>query len=168
MQETSHPPPESKHSILGCLLQALGAAAIVVTICAGALYLYFGVDARYEQREDIAPGRGRALIPPAATEITLDRHFPIDHEAWFTVEEKDLNAFFDEHYGRGGGLPWDLDSYSERRPVSRERFEGDYGFLDWVWHDEIVSYSYSAGNGGGQRYIHDPATGRTYHFSRYW
>ncbi len=168
MSEASQTSPEPRSSILGCLLQALGAVAIVAAIVGCALYVYFGIDSNYTDRADVSPERGRALIPPAATDITLDRHFPIDHEAWFTIEEKDLNAFFDEHYGRGRGLSWDLDSYSERRPVSRERFEGDYGFLDWVWHDEIVSYSYSAANGGAQRYLHDPATGRTYHSARYW
>ena len=164
MQEAPHPPSESKHSILGCFLQAVGATAIVVMICAGALYFYYGVDAHYDQQEDIAPDRGRALIPPGATDIRLDRHFPIDHEAWFTVKEKDLNAFFDRHYSRGS----DLDSYSERTPVRKERFEERFGFLDWEWHERIVSYGYFAANGGSQTYVHDPATGRTYHYSVYW
>ena len=164
MHEAPHPPSESKHSILGCFLQALGAAAVVVAICAGALYLYFGVDAHYDERGGVAPDRGRALIPPAATDITLDRHFPIDHEAWFTVEQEDLHAFFARHYSDDR----DLDLNSERRGMSREAFEERYGFLQWKWHEGIRSYGYSARNGGSQTYVHDPATGRTYHFSRYW
>ena len=166
MSEASQNPPKSSSPILGCLLQALGAAAIVTAIVGCALYAYFELDSNYTDQADVSPERGRALIPPAATDITLDRHFPIDHEAGFTIEEKDLNAFFDEHYGRGRGQ--ELDSYSERRPVSREKFEERYGSVGWAWHEGIVSYSYSARNGGGQTYIHDPSTGRTYHFSRYW
>ena len=156
--------PPSRPSSLGCLLQALGAARSIAIVCGGALHFDLGIDAHYDHRARTSPGRGRALTLPAATDITLDRHFPIDHEAWFTIEEEDLNAFFDVHYGRG----LELDSFSERSPVRRELFEERYGFLDWVWHDGIVSYSFSARNGGGQRYVHDPATGRTYHFSRYW
>jgi len=157
-------PPPSRPSILGCLLQALGAAMIIAIVCGGALYLYYGIDAHYDHRDRISPVRGRALIPPAATDITLDRHFPIDHEAWFTVNEKDLNAFFDEHYGRGQ----ELDSHAERRPLGRDVFEERYASLGWVWHEGIVSYGYSAANGGSQTYIHDSATGRTYHRSIYW
>ena len=164
MHEEAHAPPESKHTVLGCFLQALGAGAIVVTICAGALYLYFGVDAHYDQRDDVGPDRGRALLPPGATDITLDRHFPIDHEAWFTVDEGELNDYFDAHYRRAE----DRASYLDKKPISRERFEEHYSFLGWEWHEGIRAYHFSARNGGGQTYIHDSATGRTYHDSAYW
>ena len=128
MSEASQTSPEPKSSVLGCLLQALGAAALVAAIVGCALYLYFGIDSNYTDRADVRPERGRALIPPAATDITLDRHPPVDREAWVAVHEMGLNAFFDEHHGRDQ----ELDSYAEWRLVARDALGERDAALGWA------------------------------------
>ncbi|MGB0330457.1 MAG: hypothetical protein ACPGPE_01410, partial [Planctomycetota bacterium] len=161
MLEETPAPPESTHTILGCSPQALGEGAIVVTICAGALYLDFGVDAHHDQRDEVGPDRGRALIPRGATGIARDRHFPMDHEACFTIDEGGLNGYLDAHYRLAKERTSDLD----RKPISLERLEQRHAFRGWDWHEGIRAYHFSARDRGGQTCTHNSATGRTCHES---
>jgi hypothetical protein len=109
------------------------------------------------------PERGRNLIPPTATDITLRRDL-LDHYATCTVSEKDLNAFLDKRFARPGKA---LDSFSERRPADPNSIGSAIGRLGWVVTEETVVYDYTASNGGLHAYYHDPTTGRTYQSSAY-
>ena len=144
-----------------------GCALVLCLIAFAALALYwtYGVDAHFATRAGIWwPERGRNLIPPTATDITLRRE-PLDHYAVYTVEESDLNAFLDERFEH---LAWEgetLDSFSERSPVQAGREIGPFG---WTAEEGAVSYDFSTRDGAVSVYYHNPTTGRTYQQSAYW
>ena len=88
-------------------------AAILALPILGALLL-FGIDTHHANRSSIWwTERGRNLISPTATDITLRQDF-LDHDAIYTVSESDLNAFLDQRFARPGET---LDSFSERVPA---------------------------------------------------
>jgi len=140
-------------------------------ILAGSLVLamiplwIYQVDSHHSSRSGIWwPERGRNLIPPTATNITLRRDL-LDHYAVYTVKEPDLNAFLDKRFARDGEV---LDSYAERRRLSPTRIGEVIGPFGWVVTEDAVIYSYSTSNGASSRDYHDPSTGRTYQESAYW
>jgi hypothetical protein len=145
------------------ILIVAGVAAIVVL--ALILFRIYGTDTHHASRGSIWwPERGRNLIPPTATNITLRRDL-LDHYAIYTVSEKDLNAFLDKRFARPGKP---LNSFSERSPVKPQSIGNAVGLLGWVVTKDTVVYSYAASNGGSHTYVHDPTTGRTYQSSAYW
>ena len=144
---------------IGVLILAL---PIVIAL---SLFWIYGVDTHHANRSGIWwPERGRNLIPPSATDITLRRDL-LDHFATYTVLEKDLNAFLDKRFARPGEV---LDSFSERSPVDPSNIGKAIGPLGWVMTVDTVVYSYSASNGGAHDYYHDTKTGLTYQSSAYW
>ena len=129
------------------------------------LFRVYGVDTNHASRSSIWwPERGRNLIPPAATDITLQRDL-LDHYATYTVSEKDLNAFLDKRFARDGKA---LDSFAERERPDPRYIGNAIGRFGWVVTEETVVYSYTASNGGVHTYYHDPTTGQTYQSSAYW
>ena len=118
----------------------------------------------HKNRNSIWPDRGRNLIPPTATAITLQRDL-LDHSATYTVAEKDVNAFLDDRFALNGGV---LDSLSKRGRPGPKDIGNAIGQPGWVVTKDTVVYHYSAGNGGGHTYYHDPTTGRSYQISAYW
>jgi hypothetical protein len=140
-----------------------GVAAIVVV--ALVLIRIYGVDTHHKNRNSIWwPERGRNLIPPTATDITLRRDL-LDHYATYAVSEQDLNAFLDERFARDGK---EIDSLGDRRRIDPARVGRAIGRLEWVVTEETVVYEYTASNGGLHSYYHDPTTGLTYQSSAYW
>ena len=108
--------------------------------------------------------RGRNLIPPTATDITLQSDL-LDHYATYTISEQDLNTFLNERFARNGKA---IDSFSDRSRINLTRIGKPIGRLGWVVTKETVVYDYAASNGGVHTYYHDPNTGRTYESSAYW
>ena len=137
----------------------------LIAVGVACLLWVYQVESHHSSRDGIWwPSRGRSLIPPTATEITLQRDL-LDHRATYRVSEADLNAFLDERFAIGGEK---LDSYSERSAVDREAFTRAYADLGWEWIAGMVEYHYATSNGAGSTYLHDPATGLTYQVSAYW
>lgn len=137
----------------------------LVMVLALTLFRIYGVESHHKNRAGIWwPERGRNLIPPTATDITLQRDL-LDHYATYTVSEKALNAFLDERFARGGER---LDSFAERARAAPEDIGKTIGRLGWRVAEGTVVYGFAASNGGVSSYYHDPATGRTYQSSAYW
>jgi len=133
--------------------------------CALIVFWIYGTETHHATRSSTWwPERGRSLIPPTATDITLRRDL-LDHYAFYTVSEAELNAFLDRRFARPGEI---LDSFSERSPANSETIGNAIGPLGWVVTEDTVEYYYSASNGGGYHYYHDRKTGRTYQDSAYW
>ena len=129
------------------------------------LFWIYGTETHHANRESIWwTERGRNLIPPAATDITLQQDF-LDHYATYTISETDLNAFLDGRF-TSHGKP--VDSFSERRPVDPGKIGTAIGRLGFVVTRGTVEYDYAASNGGVHTYLHDPTTGLTYQSSAYW
>ncbi len=165
MSQEVLPDARRRSSPLGCLLKALGILLGLVAVIALVLTWTYGVDSHHADRDSIWwPERGRGLIPPTATDITLRRDL-LDHYAIYTVSESDLNAFLDERFAEGGEP---LDSFSTRSPVHPAEVGREVGRLGWVVTASTVTYGFSASNGGGHTYYHDPKTGSTYQSSAYW
>lgn len=147
------------------LLRGCAFVLCCVAIAALALSWTYGVDAHFATRAGIWwPERGRNLIPPTATDITLRREL-LDHYAVYTVEESALIVFLNErfrHLAREGET---LDSFSERRSVPAGREVGPFG---WTAEEGAVSYDFYTSNGAVSVYYHNPTTGRTYQQSAYW
>ena len=138
------------------------AMVIVFTLI---LFRIYGTDTHHANRNSIWwPERGRNLIPPAAIDITLQRDL-LDHYATYTVSEKDLNSFLDERFSRDGET---LNSFNTRSRIDPTDIGRAIGRLGWVATESTVMYSFSASNGGGHTYYHDPNTGSTYQDSAYW
>ena len=143
----------------------IAAAVVGIALFALTLFRIYGGETHHKSRNSIWwTERGRNLIPPTATDITLQCDF-LDHYAIYTVSEKDLNAFLDERFARNGEV---LDSFAERGRPSPRKIGKPIGRLGWVVTEATVEYSYSASNGGVHEYYHDPTTGRTYQSSAYW
>lgn len=161
--EPQTPPPE--RSLRGCFLKVGLALLLMAISIALTVYLTYGVDTHHQTRAGIWwPERGRNLIPPTATEITLRRDI-LDHYATYTILEKDLNAFLDERFARDGE---ELDSFSTRSSVDPADVGSSIGPLGWIRTNSTVRYSFSASNGASHDYYHDPETGSTYQDSAYW
>lgn len=129
------------------------------------LFWIYGTDTHHADRSSIWwSERGRGLIPPTATDITLRQDF-LDHYALYTVPEADLNAFLNQRFARPGET---LDSFSERSPAKPETIGKVIGKLGWKVTKDTVRYSYAASNGGVHDYYHDTKTGLTYQSSAYW
>ena len=165
MPPSDLPPPLPKAPHRGLFLKVCIAILALTMVFALTLFRIYGVDTHHQSRNSIWwPERGRNLIPPTATDITLQRDL-LDHYTTYTVSEKDLNAFLDARFARPGET---LDSFSERRPIDPARIGQSIGRLGWVVTEETVIYGYTASNGGSHSYHHDPTTGRTYQSSAYW
>jgi hypothetical protein len=156
---------ETKPPLIGCLLKGCAFMLALCVVFALALFWIYGTDTHHANRNSIWwTARGRSLIPPAATDITLQQDF-LDHYATYTISEKDLNAFLNERFARDGVM---IDSFSERRRVTPNEIGKTIDRLGWVVTKETVVYGYSASNGGEHQYLHDPTTGQTYQSSAYW
>ena len=163
--ESNLPPPLPKTPLRRLFLKVCIAILVLPTVCALILFRIYGVDTHHKTRAGIWwPERGRNLIPPTATDITLRRDL-LDHYAIYTISENDLNAFLDKRFARPGEV---LDSFSERSPANPKTFGNAIGPLGWVVTEDTVVYSYTASNGGGHSYYHDTNTGLTYQSSAYW
>ncbi|MFT5301279.1 MAG: hypothetical protein ACI814_002082 [Mariniblastus sp.] len=157
--------PSQSALFLGRFLKICVIILAVLMVLALILFRIYGTETHHASRNSIWwPERGRNLIPPAATDITLQRDL-LDHYATYTISEKDLNAFLNERFARDGKM---IDSFSERSRPTAKRIGNAIGRLGWVVTEKTVVYSYTASNGGGHTYYHDPATGRTYQSSAYW
>ena len=87
------PPPLPKAPVRRLSLKICIAILALPVVCALILFRIYEVDTHHSSRAGIWwPERGRNLIPPTATDITLRRDL-LDHYATYTVSEKDLNAF---------------------------------------------------------------------------
>ena len=129
------------------------------------LFRIYGIDTYHATRSGIWwPERGRSLIPPTAKDITLRRDL-LDHYATYTVSEKDLNTFLNQRFSRPGEV---LDSYSERARVNPNTIGKAIGPMGMLATTNMVSYHYTASNGGSHQYYHDTETGRTFQSSAYW
>ena len=152
-------------SVKGRLAKGCFSVLALMTVFVLCLLWTYQVESHHSNRDSIWwPSRGRSLIPPTATDITLQRDL-LDHRATYKVSEADLNAFLDERFAREGEK---LDSYSERSAVDRESFMRSYADLGWVWTEGMVEYHYTTSNGAGSTFLHDPTTGKTYQVSVYW
>ena len=85
----------------------------------------------HKNRNSIWPDRGRNLIPPTATAITLQRDL-LDHSATYT----DLNDFLDDRFTINGGV---LDSLSKRGRPRPNDIGNEIGQPGWdVTKDTVV------------------------------
>ena len=158
-------PQQSRSPRCGIVLKVCVGILALIIGCALIVFRTYGTDTHHANRNSIWwPERGRNLIPPTATEITLRRDF-LDHYAIYTVSENDLNTFLDKRFARPGEV---LDSFSERRPANPATIGNAVGPLGWKVTANTVSYTYAASNGGAHNYYHDTKTGLTYQSSAYW
>lgn len=127
------------------------------------LFWIYGTQTQHANRNSIWwTARGRGLIPPGATDISLEQDF-LDHYATYKITEKDLNHFLNQRFAKDGhGFS------SERRPIDPKRIDKPLGRLDWVVPAQTVVYSCYSSNGTTHTYYHDPKTGQTYQESAYW
>jgi hypothetical protein len=158
-------PPQPKSPLRRIVLKVCVVILALALVFAGTLFRIYGVDTHHASRSSIWwPERGRDLIPPTASDITLRRDL-LDHYAIYTISEKDLNAFLDKRFARPGEA---LDSFSERSPANPKNIGNAIGPLGWMVTKDTVEYTYYASNGGAHNYYHDTKTGRTYQDSAYW
>jgi len=150
-------PPQSTSPLRSLVLKVCVVIFALTMVCGLTLFRIYGVDTHHACRGSIWwPERGRNLIPPTATDITLRQDF-LDHYATYTVSTKDLNAFLQT-----------LDSGSELTPERPDTIGKVIGPLGWKAPENTVSATYIAGNGGAHNYYHDPKSGLTYQSSAYW
>ena len=109
--------PSQSAPLRGRFLKICVIIFAVVMVLALILFRIYGTETHHASRNSIWwPERGRNLIPPAATDITLQRDL-LDHYATYTISEKDLNAFLNERFARDGKM---IDSLSESsRPTAK-------------------------------------------------
>ncbi len=134
---------------------------------AGALVLFriYGTDTHHSGRSSIWwTERGRNLIPPTATDITLRQDF-LDHYAIYTVSTADLDAFLHRRFADPGEP---FESFSKPSPAHPDLVGTTIGPLGWKVTESTVSGTYSASNGGAHHYYHDTKSGLTYQSSAYW
>ena len=159
------PPPLPKLVRKKNVLKICVLISVVLIVFVLILFRTYGVDTKHETRGSIWwPERGRNLIPPTASEITLRRDF-LDHDAVYTVTEKELNDFLDQRFSRPGKA---LNSFSERLPAHSDTIGKVVGPFGWEVTENTVSYTYTASNGGSHNYYHDTKSGLTYQSSVYW
>ena len=158
-------PPQSTSPLRRRVFKTCVVILAFTMVSALSLFRIYGADTHHASRSGIWwPERGRNLIPPTATDITLRRDL-LDHYATYTISEKDLNAFLDKRFARDGKT---LDSFSERSPANPKKIGKAIGPLGWMVTKDTVEYTYCASNGGAHNYYHDTKTGRTYQDSAYW
>ncbi|MGB0154952.1 MAG: hypothetical protein ACPGFB_13055 [Verrucomicrobiales bacterium] len=158
-------PLQPKSPLRRIVLKVCVVILALALVFAGILFRIYGVETHHASRGSIWwPERGRNLIPPTATDITLRRDL-LDHYAIYTISEKGLNAFLDKRFARPGEA---LDSFSERSPANPKNIGNAIGPLGWMVTKDTVEYTYCASNGGAHNYYHDTKTGRTYQSSAYW
>ena len=146
--------------LIGCLTILALVAGLALSI-----FRIYGTDTHHANRDSIWwTERGRSLIPPTASEITLRQDF-LDHYAVYTISEIDLNAFLDKRFARPGEK---VDSLGQRSLATSETIGNAVGQLGWKVTEGSVSYTYYASNGGAHSFYHDPKTGLTYQSSAYW
>lgn len=154
-----------KSPLLRWVLRGCSLVLALVMGIALVLFWIYGTDTHHSNRDSIWwTERGRGLIPPTASDITLRQDF-LDHYAIYTVSETDLNAFLDKRFARPGET---LDSFSERSTVNPKSIGTAIGPMSWTVTADTVSYTYAASNGGTHEYYHDTKTGLTYQSSAYW
>ena len=157
--------PQSKSPRRRIVFKVCVVILALALVFAGTLFRIYRVDTHHASRGSIWwPERGRNLIPPTATDITLRRDL-LDHYAIYSISEKDLNAFLDKRFARSGEA---LDSFSERSPANLKNIGNAIGPLGFIVTKDTVGYHYTASNGGLHSYYHDPTTGQTYQSSAYW
>ena len=157
MSSSDQPPPLPKAAQRRPFLKFCIAILALPMVFALILFWIYGTDTHHASRSSIWwTERGRNLIPPTATDITLRQDF-LDHYATYTVSTKDLNAFLQT-----------LDSGSELTPERPDTIGKVIGPLGWKAPENTVSATYIAGNGGAHNYYHDPKSGLTYQSSAYW
>ncbi|MDA7621957.1 hypothetical protein N8646_00695 [bacterium] len=165
VQNTSSPikgqedlvPPPAASAPRGLFLKVCAVILTLATVFASILFWIYGTDTHHASRSSIWwTERGRNLIPPTATDITLRQDF-LDHYATYTVSTKDLNTFLQT-----------LDSGSDLSPVHPDTIGKAIGPLGWRATEDTVSHTYVAGNGGAHDYYHDTKSGLTYQSSAYW
>ena len=162
-QEDLHRRVESPRR--GRVLKACGAIFALVMVFALTLFWIYGTDTHHTSRNSIWwSERGRNLIPPAATDITLRQDF-LDHYATYRISEADLHDFLNKRFADHGAT---LDSLRDRTPVNPKRIGNEVGPLGFVVTENTIVYSYAASNGGVHDYYHDSKTGLTYQDSAYW
>jgi hypothetical protein len=150
-------PPLSASALRRRFLKVCAVILGLPIVFALILFWIYGTDTHHASRSSIWwTERGRNLIPPTATDITLRQDF-LDHYATYTVSTKDLNAFLQT-----------LDSFSELSPVHPGTIGKVIGPLGWKAPENTVSATHVAGNGGAHNYYHDPKSGLTYQSSAYW
>ena len=154
--ESEPRPASSSRPLFRVLAVLLG---LVVIVGLGVLRVFI-LDSSHETTRTILPGRTKDLIPPTATEITLQRDL-LDHYAVYTIREEQLVAFLNERFDVA-------DAYAERSQMDPAKIGQPIGVLGWVVKPGSVSYSYAASNGGVSSYYHDPVSGRTYQESAHW
>ncbi len=102
---------KTKSPLLGWFFKGCVIILALWVVFALILFRIYGTETHHASRNSIWwSERGRNLIPPAATDITLQQDF-LDHYASYTISEKDLNAFLNERFARDGEM---IDSFSER------------------------------------------------------
>jgi hypothetical protein len=147
------------------VLLVYGVILALPMVSALTLFWIYGTDTHHANRKSIWwSERGRNLIPPAATDITLRQDF-LDHYATYKISEAELNDFLNKRFADNGTM---LDSFSDRTPANPEIIGNEVGPLGWVVTEDTFVYSYSASNGGMHTYYHDSNTGLTYQDSAYW
>ena len=157
MSPSDQPPPLPKAPHRRPFLKVCVVILALPSVFALILFWIYGTDPHHASRSSIWwTERGRNLIPPPATDITLRQDF-LDHYATYTVSTKDLNAFLQT-----------LDSGSELSPVRPDTIGKVIGPLGWKATENTVSHAYVAGNGGAHNYYHDTKSGLTYQSSAYW
>ena len=148
----------------GCFATGCISILVLMLLAGSGLYWFYGMESRHENRNTVWPLRGRSLIPPAASDITLHRDL-LTHYAVYTIPEKELNEFLDERFAFPDE---DMNSFSERSRPREEIICKPFGRFDFPITEETVLYSYPASNGGVSDYYHNPTTGQTYQVSEYW
>lgn len=162
-QEDLHRRVESPRR--GRVLKVCGVIFALVMVFALTLIWIYGTDTHHTSRNSIWwSERGRNLIPPAATDITLRQDF-LDHYATYRISEADLHDFLNKRFADKGAT---LDTLGDRTPVNPERIGNEVGPLGFVVTENTTVYSYAARNGGVHDYYHDSKTGLTYQDSAYW
>ena len=147
------------------LLVLCGIILTLPIVFAVSAYVIYGCETHHADRQSIFwSERGRNLIPPDATDITLQQDL-LDHYVTYSISEDDLNTFLNRRFARDGEA---LDSFSERSRVDAAKIGKPIGRLGWVVTEDTVVYDYFTSNGGVSTFYHDPTTGSTYQSSAYW
>ncbi len=136
---------------------------------------------RYGNASEIDDFRILRYLPPAATNITLEKREG-GHRARYSISEKDLQSFLDEvwrMYGKDSTIPRekaDEDSPPLSRQADRSRreaiqdeFTSRFEGLGWQVPEELkVIRAPVFNNGAGATYFYDASTGTAYHRGSYW
>jgi len=154
-----------KPSILRRVFKVAGMVSLPPLVIGLVLLWIYGTNTHHSSRNTIWwTERGRSLIPPTATEITLQQDF-LDHFVTYRITEAELNQFLNTRFAEPGEVK---DSYKERSPVRPEKVGQPVGRLGWIVTEDTVEYFGYLGNGTSHFFYHDTKTGMTYQESAYW